>query len=219
MLWRVYSCVVKPEKTVWLEENWSDQKAVYNFFERTIDVLRPAFREGVRSVILVSSGGTSYAQRFMGHVRLHHRWLVRGPNKATFSQMTGSAGTLADVAEIAKTPVFHSLITETTSQETRDLVDLIEEYLNDMDRKMTVSYTLEEAEELIVGSSSSGRLKPEYLLLTDEYLSGTRERGRVNRVMQIAVNRKVRTRVVDVATPAGIRLTQLGGMVVLAKRE
>lgn len=211
--------MVKPEKTVWLEENWNDQKAVYNFLEKTIDALRPALKEGGRSIVLASSGRTDYAQKFIDHVRLHHRWLVQGPNKAAFSQTTGSASTLSEIAAFVKTLVFHRLIEETTTQETKDLVELLEEYLNDADKNTTVSYSLKEAEDLICGSRNPGRPKPEYLLLTNKYLADSREKSRVNRVMQIAANKKVRTRIVDAATPAGIRLTQLGGIVCLAKRE
>lgn len=211
--------MVKPEKTVWLEENWNDQRAVYNFLEKTINALRPALKEGGRSIVLASSGRTDYARKFIDHVRLHHRWLVQGPNKAAFSQTTGSAGTLSEVAALAKTPVFHRLIEETTTQETKDLVELLEEYLGDAGQNTTVSYSLEEVEYLICGSRNLGRPRPEYLLLTDKYLSDSREKSRVNRVMQIAVNKKVRTRIVDAATSAGIRLAQLGGIVCLAKRE
>jgi stalled ribosome rescue protein Dom34 len=80
-------------------------------------------------------------------------------------------------------------------------------------------YSLREAEELILHAPRPGRPKAEYLLLTNKYLSTSREKNRLHRLMQIAANRKVKTRIVDAATPAGVRLTQLGRIVCLAKRE
>ena len=61
--------------------------------------------------------------------------------------------------------------------------------------------------------------KPEYLMLTDEYLSKSRQKYRVQRLMQVAANKGVKTRVISAESTAGKRLTQLGGIVCLAKRE
>jgi len=218
-LWKVYSHVVKPERTVWLEETWNDQKAVYNFLEKIVNALRPTFNEGVRSIILASPARTDHAKKFVEHVRQHHTWLVQGPNKTAFSETVGTAGTLSEVAALVKTPGFRKLIDETTSQETEDLVSLLEKRLNSSDQSTRILYSLKEAEDLILSSHKPGRPDAEYLLLTNKYLSDSREKNRLHRLMQIAANRKVKTRIVDAATPAGVRLTQLGGIVCLARRQ
>jgi stalled ribosome rescue protein Dom34 len=62
-----------------------------------------------------------------------------------------------------------------------------------------------------------GKPQPEYLLLTDEYIACTRQKGRLHRLMQVAQNRQVKTRVISAESNAGKRLTQLGGIVCLAK--
>jgi stalled ribosome rescue protein Dom34 len=111
------------------------------------------------------------------------------------------------------------LIDETTSQETEDLASLLEKRLNSSDQNTLILYSLKETEDFILDAPKPGRPKAEYLLLTNKYLADSREKNRLHRLMQIAANRKIKTRIVDAATPAGVRLTQLGGIVCLAKRN
>jgi stalled ribosome rescue protein Dom34 len=82
-----------------------------------------------------------------------------------------------------------------------------------------VLFSLEEAENLILCKQAPGKPKPEYLLLTDNYLSSSRQKNRVHRLLQIATNKNVKTRIINAESTAGIRLTQLGGLVCLAKLE
>ena len=219
VLWKVFSNVVKPEKTISLDGTRNDPKAVYNFHESIVNALRPTLKEGVRSIILASPARTNHAQRFIDHIREHHAWLVQGPNKAVFSEANGSASTLAEVATLTKTLMFRQLICETTSEEAEDLIDILEKRLNASDKNAVVLYSLEETEDLILGPQKPSKPKPEYLMLTDKYLSNSREKNRIHRLMQIATNRKVKTKIVDAESPAGLRLTQLGGIVCFAKLE
>jgi len=216
VLWKVFSNVVKPEKTVWLDGTRNDPKAVYNLHESIVNALRPTLKEGVRSVILASPARTNYAKRFIDHIHGHHAWLVQGPNKATFSEITGSAGTLPEVAALTRTHTFRQLISETTSEETEDLVDMLEKHLNSSNQDKVALYSLKEIEDLILGPQKPSRFTAEYLMLTDKYLSNSHEKNRIHRLMQIATNRNVKTRVVDAESTAGLRITQLGGMVCLA---
>jgi len=217
VLWKVFSKVVKPEKTVWLNGTRNDPKTAYNFHESIVNALRPALKEGVRSIILVFPARTHYAQSFMDHIHSHHAWLVQGPNKATFSEITGSAGTLPEVAALTRTPTFRRLISETTSEETEDLIDMLEKHLNSLNQDKVALYSLMEIEDLILGPQKNSRLTPQYLMLTDEYVSICHEKNRIHRLMQIATNRNVKTRIVDAESTAGLRLRQLGGMVCLAR--
>jgi len=219
VLWKVFSNVVKPEKTISLDGTRNDSKAVYNFHESIVNALRPTLKEGVRSVILASPARTNHAQRFIDHIREHHAWLVQGPNKAVFSEANGSASTLAEVVTLTKTLMFRQLICETTSEEAEDLMDILEKRLNTSDENAVVLYSLEEAEDLILGPQKPSKPKPEYLMLTDKYLSDSREKNRIHRLMQIATDRKVKTKIVDAESPAGLRLTQLGRIVCFAKLE
>jgi stalled ribosome rescue protein Dom34 len=218
-LWKVFSKVVKPEKTLTINGTRNNPKALYNFHESIINTLRPTLKEGVRSIILVSPARTNYAQEFVNHVRQHHAWLTQGPSKATFSEITGNASTQSQVAALTRTSEFHELISRTTSEETENLLDLLEKRLNTSNRRDAVFFSLEEAENLILKRYKPGRPKPEYLLLTDKYLADTHQKNRLHRLMQIAANKQVKTRIVNAESPAGLRLTQLGGIVCIAKPE
>jgi stalled ribosome rescue protein Dom34 len=218
-LWKVFSKVAKPENTIYINGTRNNAKALYNFHESIINALRPTLKEGVKTVILVSPARTTHGQEFIDHVREHHTWLTQGPNKAAFSTIKGSAGTPSQVATLTRTSTFRQLISEANAEETENLIETLEKRLSTSDRNNLVLFSLEEAENLILKRQKPGRPKPEYLLLTDRYLAETRAKNRVHRLMQIATNRKVKTRVVNAELPAGVRLTQLGGLVCLAQIE
>jgi stalled ribosome rescue protein Dom34 len=51
------------------------------------------------------------------------------------------------------------------------------------------------------------------LVLTDSYLAESNCKNRIQRLLQIAANREVKTKIVNAETSAGKRITQLGGLV------
>jgi len=216
-IWHIFSQVAKQQQTIPLNGERKDQKVLYSFHETIINALRPVLKEGVRSIIVASPAKTSYTQDFLSHVTAHHSWLQAGSNKATFSQITGSASMLPQVAALTKTSQFKELIQETATQETENLLEILEKRLNTADN--LVLFSLQEVENLILGKQAPGKPQPEYLLLTDTYLACSRQKNRLYRLMQIAQNKKVKTRVINAESNAGKRLTQLGGIVCLAKTK
>ena len=216
-LWQVFSQVAKHQQTIPLTGDRKDPKALYNFHESIVNALRPTLKEGVRSIIIAAPAKTNYAQEFLNHIKAHHTWLLQGSNKATFSPITGSASTPPQVAALTKTPLFKQLIQETAAEETENLLEILEKRLNTADN--LVLFSLEEAENLILGKQAAGKPLPEYLLLTDNYLSSSRQKNRLHRLIQIATNKTVKTRIINAESNAGKRLTQLGGLVCLAKLE
>ena len=130
LLWHVFSEVAKHHQTIPLNGARSDHKALYNFHESIVNALRPTLKEGVRSVIVASPSRTNYAQEFLNHIKAHHTWLLQGTNKAVFSTITGSASTPQQVAALTKTATFKELISETTAQETENLLEILEKRLN-----------------------------------------------------------------------------------------
>ncbi len=216
-VWRVYSQVAKPEKTVLLEGIRSNPKAVYNFHEAIVDALRVIVKEGVRSIILVSPPRTTHSKEFADHVKRHHTWLTQGGSRATFAEMIGSAATREDLTLLAKKPELHKLIQDVNSQETENLLDLLESWLNSPSENNVVLYSLEEAEAAIIRFRDD--LIPELIMLTNEYLAKSRHKARVNKLLQVAANRRIKTRVIDAKSLAGKRLSQLGGIVCLARKE
>ncbi len=215
VLWKIFSHVAKQEATINLNGSRADSKALYTFHEAIVNALRPTLKEGVRSIIIASPQKTNYNQEFLSHLRGHHAWLFSGTNKATINEITGSAATPTQVANLTSTQTFKELITQTTTQETENLRELLEKRLNTADQ--LVLFSLEEAENAIFSQPPPGKPTPEYLLLTDNYLAGSRRRNRVHRLMQIAQNKQIKTRIVNEESPAGVRLNQLGGLVCLLK--
>jgi len=209
----VYSNVAKPEKTLKLTGFRSDAKAVYNFHEAIVNALRPVLKEGVKTIILASPTRTSYSVDFLRHLKDHHAWLTQGPSKATFVELQGAANTPHEVAELTRKPDFKGRIGDATSSETENLLELLEKRLNAVGQEPLVAYSLEESEEKILGAWQPGKPKPEYLLFVDTALSRSRQRNRLQRLMQVAANRGVKARVVDSETTTGKRLMQLGGIV------
>ena len=214
VLWQIFSHVAKPQRTIPLAGSRKDQKATYNFHEAIINALRPTFKEGVRSIIIASPPKTSFGQELQSHIESHHSWLVQGQNRASISHINGSAATPPQVAALASSPVFKQLIEENAEQETENLLEILEKRLGEAGN--LVLFSLDEAENLIL-SGSQPKIQPEYLLLTDVYLQISRQKGRLQRLMQIAKNKQVKTRVINAKSNAGARLTQLGGIVCLAK--
>jgi len=219
VLWKIFSKVIKPDKTLSPVGTRTDPKTLYNFHESIINALRPTLKEGVRSIILTSPTRTDYNQKLIDHIRRHQTWLFQGPNKAAISEITGSAGTLSEVASLTRTPAFKRQIRETTSEESENLIQILEERLNTSNQDVAVAYSLEEAENLVIRPRKPGQPKPDYLMLTDKYLSSSHQKNRMQRLIQIAANRNVKTRIVPAESPAGKRLTQLGGLVCLARNE
>ena len=216
-LWQIFSQVAKPQQTIPINGERKDQKALYNFHETIINALRPVLKEGVRSMVVASPPRTSYAQEFLYHIKAHHAWLMQGTNKASFSQITGSASSPPQVATLTKTSTFKQLIQENATEETENLLEILEKRLSKTDN--LVLFSLQEAETLILNPQAPGKPQPEYLMLTDNYLDRTRQKNRINRLMMIAAKNGVKTRVINAESNAGARLTQLGGIVCLAKLD
>lgn len=215
-LWHIFSQVAKQQQTIPLGGDRKDSKALYSFHEAIINALRPILKEGIKSIIAASPPRTSYAQDFLCHIKAHHTWLLQGPNKATFSQITGSASSPSQVSSLTKTDAFKQLIQDNAAEETENLLEILEKRLCKNDN--LVLFSLQEAETLILNPQAPGKPQPEYLMLTDDYLAGTRQKNRVNRLMMIAAKNGVKTRVINAESNAGARLTQLGGIVCLAKQ-
>jgi stalled ribosome rescue protein Dom34 len=213
-IWQIFSNVAKHQQTIPLNGSRNDSKAVYSFHETIVNAIRPTLKEGVKSIIIAAPPRTNFAQDFLSHIKSHHNWLVQGAGKAVFSTITGSADTPQQVAALTKKGTFKESISETTAQETENLLEVLEKKLNNSAN--LVFFSLQEAENLVLNQQAEGKPKPEYLLLTDEYFSSSRQKYRIQRLMQVAANRGVKTRVINAEATAGKRVTQLGGIVCIA---
>ncbi len=215
VVWQIFSHVAKNQQTIRLNASRNDEKALYSFHESIVNALRPTLKEGIRSIIVASPPKTNYATEFQNHIKYHHSWLNSGINKATFSSIEGSASTPSKVAELSKRIMFKKSIGETTSEETESLVEILNQRLNDQEN--LVFFSLQEAENLIIAQRLNAKTMPDYLLLTNSYLQNSHQKNRIQRLLQIAKNKQVKTRVINSETAAGKRLMQLGGIVCLVR--
>jgi stalled ribosome rescue protein Dom34 len=215
VLWRIFSRVAKLSLRLELAGKRTDDKALYNFHESVVDALKPVLNEGVRSIVVTAPARTTYAQDFLEHVNKHHRYLIqtKSPNRANFAELTGSADDRIKVAELTKTKEFTNLIAETTSEEADQAVNSLEKHLYGADNSSPVLYSLKEIEGIVYNREKDRELRTAYLLLTDKYLAECKQKNRIHRLLQIAKNKKVKTRVVNVETAAGNRISQFGGII------
>lgn len=217
VLWQIFSKIVKHHVTVEMDIN--DKKNLYNFRESVMDKLRPLLREGVRSIIITAPMKTNYAKDFLDHIRKHHQWLFQenSSNNTTFGELVGSATQLHEVSELVKTKQFRNLLSETTSEDADHIIDTLEKRLNETDGDSVILYSIKDIEELVNSQLEHSKIKPEYIILTNKYLTDTKEKNRVHRLLQISKNKNIKTRIVKVETKAGVRLSQLGGLVCFTK--
>lgn len=217
-VWQIFSKMVKPLLTIRVG---NDRKATYNFHESIVDALRPIVREGVRTVVVVAPAKTNYSKGFIGHVKKHHSWLTQenGSCFATFGELTGVANTIDQVSDILKTQEFSSKLLDIRSKDADRIIDKLEKHINRLDSNNTMLYSLEEIEELVNRWNGRGNPTPEYVTLTDKYLAESKQKNRVNRLLQISKNKNIKTRIVDADTEAGMRINQFGGLICLTRKS
>jgi len=215
VLWRIFSRVAKPYITVELAGRRTDEKVLYNFHEQVVDALKPVLKEGVKSIVVTAPPRTSYSADFLEHVQKHHRYLVqsKSPNRANFAELVGSADSRVEVAELVKTKEFTKIIEETTSEEADSIVDVLEKHLYRSGDGTVVLYSLKEIEDTVYDRNRKDDFGNAYLLLTDQYLAGSKSKNRIHRLLQISQNKKIKTRIVNAETAAGTRISQFGGIV------
>lgn len=219
VLWQVFSHVVKPHLTLKLDGKRTDETTLYNFHESMIDALRPLLKEGVRSIVLTAPMKTNYTTDFLNHVRKHHTYLIqsKNPNRATFAQIIGSADQPSKVAELVKTKEFCTQIAQTTSEEADTIVNALEKHLSDSNT--VVLFGLKEIEDAVYNREGHDSIGTKYLVLIDKYLADSKEKNRVQRLLQVSKNKRVKTRIVNSETPAGKRISQFGGIVLFTLNQ
>jgi len=219
VLWRVFSEVVKLDGTV-ERGGEAEREGLYDFHESIVNALRPALKEGVKSIVIAAPARTDYTAHLLDHIRKHHAWLVReGPSAAAFGELVGSAGQPHEVRELVRTKGFRDAIGETTSRDAESIVATLEKSLDSDDSGTVVSYSLEEIEDLVYGRHGQSSSIPEHVVVTNKYLADTKDGGRIQRLLQISKNRGIKTTIVNAETGAGLRLSQLGGLVCFAKQN
>ncbi len=162
-------------------------------------------------MLVASIDEKDYAS-FMNHVERHHSWLLKGwgLNKTTFEHVPMAATDERQVRDIIMTNRFKDRLSEATSKDLLNVINLLEERLNDPERIDTLLFSLDEIESHIYGSGEA-----ECLLVTDYF--HTRHKRRTQRLIQVSTNRNIQTKIIPVDSAAGARVTQFGGLICLKK--
>jgi stalled ribosome rescue protein Dom34 len=215
VLWQIFSQVAKLDIKLELGGKRANEQALYNFHESVVNALRPVLNEGVRSIVVTAPIKTAYADDFLDHVRRHHAYLFqsKSPNRANFAKLDGSADQPNSVANLVKTKEFREIIAETTLEEADYIVDELEKHLYSSDNNSVVLFSIKEIEDTVCDRKGGNALKTEYLMLTDKHLADCEDKNRINRLLQISKNRRVKTRIFSVETSAGKRINQFGGII------
>jgi len=204
-VWDVYSESVKPGKRIRGDDE-------YNFYESIVDVLRPRIKDGVKGILIAAPDEKDH-QGFMNHIKRHQGWLLGGwsLNTVTFEHVPASAMNADQVRDLVKTHGFKEKLAEVTGGDIRRVMSVLERRLNDPEGIEALLFTLEEVEDAIYGNEGS----PEYILVTELFRS--KNRRRTQRLLQIAANKNIRTRIIKIDTPAGARIAQFGGLVCMLR--
>ena len=214
-LWEIFSHVAKPQQTFTIDRSRTDRKALYNFHETIVNALKPHFKEGVRSVILVTPPKTNYSNEFLEHVHRHHPYMLQQDalNRITFAELEGSAIQPHEVAELAKTLAFRESIGDAISTEADSIIGELNKILSSPDETSHSLFSLKEIEETIYNQDTGQESSERHLVLTDKYLANSTNKKRIHRLLQISNNKKVKTRIINIETPAGKRISQFGGII------
>ena len=204
--WIIFSESIRPGKQLTGESD-------FTFYESLIDTLRPSLKEGIKTILIATANEKEY-EGFLNHVKKHQNWLLNGwsLNTVTFEHIPSSAMNISQVKDLVEKHGFQEKFRETHTEGIQQVIHLLEKRLNDSEGIETLYFALNEVEQVIYGEKPT----PEYILVTDQFRD--RHRRRVQRLFQIAKNKNVKTRIVKYDTPAGIRITQLGGLVCLTRK-
>jgi stalled ribosome rescue protein Dom34 len=201
-VWSVFSESVKPGERV-LGDN------EYNFYESVVDMLRPFIRQGVKSVLIAAPDEKDY-KRFMNHVSEHQGWLLNGGlNSVVFEHLPKPAMNADQVRGLVKSHGFREKLSEVYEGDIRQVMGALEKHLNDPEGIETLLFTLREAEDALYRDEKN----PRYILVTEHFRSQNRQR--TDRLLQVAANKGVKTRIIKPNTPTGGRIAQFGGLICL----
>ncbi len=219
-LWKIFTHQIREFKQVKLAKKWKNttDKEKYHLYEDLVNLLRPIIKEGLKSVILANPPKHDYSSEFLEHVKKHHQWLIRlrGSNQVSFGQIVGNASSLDQANALIAEQKSVDVIRETTSVEGDLMINHFEKVINAKDKNAIFLYDLKEIENYvykIVQEEDSSGGKVDYLILTDNFLDSHAQKNRIHKLMQIAENKGILTRVITGESPAGTRVNQFGGII------
>jgi len=193
-----------------------DKKQLFHFHEEIINTLRPIIKEGIRSVILLSPPKKEYSDELLNHIKKHHSWLLKKvDNQVVFSKIIGNqAKTQKDIYYLRTQEHFRELVEETSNQEGLLILAELTKLINKNEKFSKILYTWREIDyELKLIKQNPKLPKPKYIILTDEYLKNPKNRNKTHRILQIAKNLEINTKIIRKESEAGNIVDNFGGLI------
>jgi len=218
VIWRIFSETIRLHFKInrGRKRRNQNEKQIYHFHEEIINTLRPIIKEGIRSVILLSPPKEEYSDEFLNHVNKHHSWLIKkGDKQVVFSKIIGNqAKTQKDVYYLKTQDYFKDIVNETSNQEGLLIIEELTEVINKNEKFSKILYTWREIDhELKLINQNPNLPKPNYITLTKEYLKNPKNRSKTHRILQIAKNLEIKTKIVSKESEAGAIVEKFGGLV------
>jgi stalled ribosome rescue protein Dom34 len=112
---------------------------------------------------------------------------------------------------------FQEFLQNIRDKENSGILQLFEKRINkgsdDSEEIPDLLVGLPEIESFIYNLQSPNQIQPEYILITETYLKKSPFKNRVHRLIQIAENRRIKTRIVSTESTAFDRVQQFGGII------
>ena len=218
VVWRIFSETIRfhLKITRGRKRKYQDKKQIYHFHEKIINTIRPIIKEGIRSIILLSPPKEDYSDEFLNHVNKHHSWLLKkGDKQVVFSKIIGNqAKTQKDVYYLKTQEYFNAIIDKTSNQEGLLILEELTEIINKNEKFSKILYTWKEIDQELRLIKKNPKLnKPNYIILTQEYLNNPKNRNNTYRILQIAKNLEIKTKIVSQESEAGAIVNNFGGLV------
>ena len=218
VLWRIFSETIRLHFKInrGKKRRDQDEKQLYHFHEEIINTLRPIIKGGIRSIILLSPPKEEYSDEFLNHVNKHHAWLLKkGEKQVVFSKIIGNqARTQKDVYYLKTQEYFKDIIDKTSNQEGLLIVEELTELINKNEKFSKILYTWREIDqEFRLIKQNPNLTKPNYIILTEEYLKNPKNRNNTHRILQTAKNLEIKTKIVSQESEAGAIVDNFGGLI------
>jgi stalled ribosome rescue protein Dom34 len=221
-IWKVYSHSLRAHKDLRMFRKWKymDTKQIYNLLEDVVNLIRPVIKEGVRSILLACEEKKDYSSIFLNHVNKHHHWLVKGYNRVSFGKIIGLANSLESAGDLVSQERASEIVEETISEEYDYLVKRLDKLINSGDPDDLLLYNLEDIEKIIYLGGKKDKSVAEKLdlvIISEKYIKNQKNKNRIHRLIQISMNKGIKTKTISKENPIVDRFDQLGGIIAFKK--
>lgn len=220
--WKAYSHSLRGFKTIKLPRKWKylDDKQIYNLLEDLVNVIRPVIKEGLKSIILADPEKKEYSTSFLDHINKHHQWLLKGHNRVSIGQIVGVANSLESAEFLISKDTTKLIIDDTITDEIHQITRRLDRLIQIGDPNRILLYSLEDIEAILYEGGKKDKCaakKLDLIIMTKNFLEKNGNKNRFHRLLQIANNKGVKTKIISIDSPIADRFNQFGGLLAFRK--